>query len=64
MFIPTQDLMAELDRQAKAMSNGPVAVQTLSNGSDDKPTPDKREVKEVAVLEKKLKVLKSKYDVQ
>lgn len=55
--------MAELDRQAKAMSNGP--VQTLSNGPDDQPaTPDKGGAKEVAALEKKLKVLKSKYDVQ
>lgn len=63
-----QDLMSELDRQAKemkeakALSNGPVQT-ALSNGADDCPTPDERGAEEVAILEKKLEDLKSKNDV-
>lgn len=55
-----------MERQVKALPNGPVAVQVLSNGPDNKQplTLDEgEEVKEVAILEKKLEDLKSKNDV-
>lgn len=55
--------MTELDRQAKATSNGPVALQTLSNGPNDDIPLDEKEIKEVAILEKKLEELKSRNDV-
>lgn len=60
-----QDLKEELECQTKAMSNGLVAVQGLSNGPDNEqpPTLDEREVEEVAILEKKLEDLKTKNDV-
>lgn len=58
------DLKEELECQTKAMSNGLVAVQGLSNGPDNEqpPTLDEREVEEVAILEKKLEDLKTKND--
>jgi hypothetical protein len=64
-----QDLVAELDRQVKTVSNGEI-VHALSNGSDDQQasgcdgqTPDERGIKEVVILEKKLEDLKSKNEV-
>ena len=56
--------MTELDHKVKAMSNGQVTAQALSNGSDDQPSPPAETgIKEVVVLEKKLEDLKSKNDV-
>lgn len=65
--------MAELEHQSKT-PNGPVALETLSNGaSDQQPTTttttttatidEERDLKEVVILEKKLEDLKSRNSV-
>lgn len=60
--------MAEQERQAKTTPNGPVAIETLSNGTSSQPPPppaeDERMAdKDVAILEKKLEDLKVKNNV-
>lgn len=53
----------ELEQQAKSKLNGPVVVQTLSNGDDEPPASALEAGKEVAILERKLEDLKNKNNV-
>lgn len=59
----SQDLLSELEQQRKTQLNGPVSLESLSNGASDQLQPaleERGSSKEVMILEKKLEDLKCK----